>query len=307
MGNNNTFTTNSRFTDYDSVVTALGELGKTCQRPITLYKNGYDGDDAYIIGNWSWNNNPVVANRVIMPIGPIDFTKVTTTPHAVIASVDSPTQVTLLAHNLTSGLCRIMDVSAGTEAYDNVPVTVVGNTATMANTAGLAAGDTVHRTGVSELSIGGATRAVQLGAGCVARFAAGHHVSGGAAVQRIFPYQPTSIKAFVSSYSALALNQFIGVGWWNTAIEHTLYGSAQGAVGNGRDTCLRNGALLAAALTDHAAPEYVWMGPYRPSDRSSIGGTSNSNGVAGIRGAPAGSPFAALYSNVAAVFSSLSA
>lgn len=86
-------------------------------------------------------------------LGALDLTKVSSTPYATIASVDDGTTCTLTGgHNLTSGLVRLWDTSAAV-SFGDVAGTVAGDVLTVPDTTGLAAGDQVWRTGVSEIEL----------------------------------------------------------------------------------------------------------------------------------------------------------
>jgi len=109
--------------------------------------------------------------------GDLDLTKVSTTPYATVASVDDGTTLTLTGgHNLTTGTVRLWDTSAGA-SFGDVAGTVVGDTLTVPDTTGMAAGDQVWRTGVSELVVGGGEFADPSANGVV-RFLSGVRVTG---------------------------------------------------------------------------------------------------------------------------------
>jgi hypothetical protein len=176
MANQNTFSSSSRFTDYASIVAALNSLGKSCNRPLTLYPFGSDGNDANIIGCWGWDDNAVEANRIIIPYGPVRFNRCTASQWGIAAStagndvvvaggyVWAPLSGTLMAWNRTTGV-RIGVDTTYTRAVD--ALTVGGVLAGLVQTA-LTAGHVVDVWDVATELHGGITRL----AGATARFAA---------------------------------------------------------------------------------------------------------------------------------------
>jgi hypothetical protein len=196
-----------------------------------------------LIGGWRWRNG------VIVPEGAINFAAVSTTPHGVIASVDSATQVTLSAgHNLTSGLVRLLDVSAGAELGD-VQCTVLGNVVTLASTAGLEAGDTLHRVGVSELSIGGSTRACRLAVGSRMRFAGGCDWIGEIYHRHAGAPRNAFVRLYISAYTALSSEgRGVVVGW----IQPGTTKRCLGGFSRHADTTIR-AVTIADATTSFAA------------------------------------------------------
>jgi hypothetical protein len=208
------------YVNYTDVFNRLTALGAGYKRAVPLYKRGYAGDESRIIGQWAW------VNGAIVPVGPVDFTQVTSSQYAVVVSRDSATQCTVTGpHTLVTGPARFFDTSAGAEFVD-IDIVVSVNTVTIVGIlpVALAAGDQVWNTGVCEFTMGGAARDVILLAHATARFVAtGLSVLGGGVTLPVLGlFRVGDVRATVASYTALsAVGKFLGAGWRSSAASLT--------------------------------------------------------------------------------------
>jgi hypothetical protein len=199
---------------YDNVIAYLNLKGNTYKQSCPLYKRGYEGNSAYIIGHWGWNSEAVPA---IVPIGAIRFDLVTNGGRGVVDVVNNGTQFTVLpGHTLSaSGILREWDTSLATELRDSA-FTVSGNVVTVSDTTGLVPGDVAIQTVSSEFTIGGATRNLRLDANVQAYFTGtGLYVAGGRVIfTPLGLYRKARLSAGLISYTALgAREDRVVVGW----------------------------------------------------------------------------------------------
>lgn len=158
------------FTDYSTLYAHLTAQGPTYKKAIPLYPIGTTSSEENIIGHWGYNSSGAIA-----PMGEVRFTKVTPSQYGVVSALDGgfPTTIcTLAGHNITatSGIATVWDTTGAVElsAAGGVSWTRVGDVFTFAVAqAGLAVGDQVFVRGISEFSIGGATRDIRIYSGSV--------------------------------------------------------------------------------------------------------------------------------------------
>lgn len=163
------------FIDYASAAAWLTSMGSSFRGVAEVINRS----SAAVVGRWAW------IDGAIRPIGPIDFTAVTATQGATIGSVtgqvldlsDSTFVVTggytLRIWNTTDG-ALVADVAAG--SWTRSGAGIDAGAAVAAAVAALIAGGKSIRCwveGLSELSIGGSTSAIELGAGGILAFDSG--------------------------------------------------------------------------------------------------------------------------------------
>lgn len=251
------------FIDYASAAAWLTSMGSSFRGVAEVINRS----SAAVVGRWAW------VDGAIRPIGPIDFTAVTATQGATIGSVtgnvldlgSSTFVVTggyvLRIWNTTDG-SLVADVAAG--SWTRSGAGIDAGAAVAATVAALIAGGKSIRCwveGLSELSIGGATSAIELGAGSASAFNSGLVQSGISILRCHRPYGPALLRATLSSYELSAAGDFVGVGWALSGVAYSI-----GGIG-------RNGA------TDYPAYRINGVNSYGPLSVSGAQGAVQSSHV----------------------------
>lgn len=105
--------------------------------------------------------------------------------------------------HLTTGTVRLWDTSAGASLGD-VAGTVAGDVLTVPDTTGMAAGDQVWRTGVSEVAIG--TGEIELGAAATGRFVYGSGFATAAGVAKFVRLTTSNTQVRITCSNAVLGN-----------------------------------------------------------------------------------------------------
>lgn len=206
-----------RFTSYDQLYAKLTELGASSKKAFPLYTIGSDGNDTNIMGYWGYNNAGVIS-----PLGDVRLSLITDGGYGNVSSVDGAQTITLSAeHSLPSSFRGfVWDVSATTELFYDVQMTVSGNTLTIPDTTGISAEDKIYAIGRSEFTIGGSTRnfimdsgSIRINSGIVVNNASAFHCLCNGFSQKYWLLRTECTKTDSSPTN----NSAVGiVSWWST-------------------------------------------------------------------------------------------